>query len=231
MALEVKSTVFHAVSAKDWDKVQTRVEKIADLIFDFRFYPRKEVDRQLVKTYARALEAGSVFPSVKVGLFKGNKVIVDGFHRVESRILLKIDYVDCSVLPFQSEGELFAEAVRLNSGHGKSFTELELKASIRRLRRYKFAVDDIVGICHVPASEITLETTRPIMSVTLPSGKKVSCCAVKPGENGVHGLICLKNALFIVCNWAEKGKIPDEPFFKDLVVRARLALGKVRFNA
>jgi len=216
-------------AACDWERASVSVEKISDLKIDWRLYPRTQVDQAVVENYARALQAGSKFPYVKIGLFAGRKIVVDGLHRIRSRELLKIDYVDCSIIQFQSEAELFAEAVRQNSGHGKGFSESELQANIRRLRRYKFATTDIVAICHVPASEITNEITRPILNVTLPSGKKLPCASVQPGENGVHGLICLKNALLITCNWAESQKIPDEPLFRELVGRAREALGKVRF--
>lgn len=211
----------------DWDKVHLRIEKIADLVMDWRLYPRKEVDHNVVNNYANAMLAGSAFPSVKIGIFSGKKIIVDGVHRVSARKQLKIEYIGCAVMNFDSEAMLFAEAVRLNSGHGKSFTEVELDANIRKLKKYKFDVNEIQSIVHVPASEITRETTRPITTVTLPSGKKMSCTEIKPGENGVEGLICLKNALFIVCNWAESNKIPDEPPFKELAVRIRLALGKL----
>jgi hypothetical protein len=214
--------------AKDWDKAPVKVEKIADLLFDWNIYPRKEVDNQVVRSYAKALQSGSIFPPIKVGSFNGQKIVVDGFHRAHSRILLKIDYIDCAILPFQSEAELFAEAVRLNSSHGKTFTDIEIRASIRRLQRYKFDVKDIVAIVHMPASIISRESTKPITTITLPSGKKLQCVKVKPGQHGVHGLICLKNALIIVCNWAEKQKIPDEPPFKELVARAREALRKVQ---
>lgn len=218
------------VKARNWDKAPVSLEKIRDLLVDLRLYPRKEVDQVVVENYARALRAGASFPYVKVGVLAGKKIIVDGVHRIRSRELLKIDYVQCSILQFQSEGELFAEAVRLNSSHGKAFCEAELKANVKRLQRYKFDTNDIVAICHIPASEITRETTKPITSVTLPSGKKLSCSKIKPGEHGVYGLICLKNALIIVCNWAQQHKIPDEPPFKELVVRARVALRKVRFD-
>jgi hypothetical protein len=216
-------------SAKDWNKAQIKVEKIADLVLDWRLYPRKEIDQQVVETYAKALQAGSVFPSVKVALFRGRKILIDGFHRVSSRKLLNIDYIDCSILSFQSEAEMFAEAVWLNSSHGKSFTRAELKANIRRLKRYKINVNDIVSICHVPASEIIREMKQPITSVTSPSGKRIPCTQVKPGEKGIHGLLCLKGALMIVCNWAELHKIPtDEPVITELVIRARNALRKVQ---
>jgi len=215
--------------AKDWDKAPVCLEKIHDLVFDWHLYPRKEVDETVVQNYARALRAGANFPYIKVGLLDGKKIIVDGLHRVRSREFLKIDYVECAILEFQSEAELFAEAVRLNSSHGKGFCEAELKANIRRLKRYKIDVNDIVAICHVPASEITREMTRPITTVTLPSGKKIPCTQVKPGEKGIHGLLCLKGALMIVCNWAESRKIPtDEPVITELVIRTREALRKVQ---
>jgi plasmid stabilization system protein ParE len=221
----------YSYPGKDWDKAPAKLEKIADLLFDWSIYPRKEVDNQVVRAYAKALQTGSIFPPIKVGLFKGQKIVIDGFHRAHSRILLKMPYIECKEEHFESEAELFAEAVRLNSSHGKTFTEIEVKANIRRLRRYNFEVKDIVSIVHIPASAIRQESTKPITILTLPSGKKLSCVKVNPGEHGVHGLICLKNALIIVSNWAEEQKIPDEPPFKELVARAREALQKVRCNA
>lgn len=87
-----------------------------------------------------------------------------------------------------------------------------------------------MAICHVPASEIVNEAKKPILTLTLPSGKRIPCSKVKPGEHGVHGLLCLKNALLIVCRWAEANKIPDDPYIKALAIRAREALSKVQFN-
>jgi len=215
--------------AKDWDRAPVSLEKIQNLVMDWRLYPRKEVDQTVVRNYARALQAGANFPYIKVGVLNGRKIIVDGVHRVRSRELLNIDYIECAILKFNGEAELFAEAVRWNSSHGKGLCEDELQASIKRLQRYKFDPNDIVTICHVPASEILSEMTRPITSVTLPSGKRVPCTKVKPGEAGIHGLLCLKSALMIVCNWAELNKIPtDEPVIRDLVARVRAALKKVQ---
>lgn len=230
---QVESQVLTRSLPKDWDKAPVHLEKISDLVMEWRLYPRSEIDHVVVGNYARALQAGANFPYVKIGLLAGRKIIVDGVHRIRSRELLKMDYVECAILQFESKAQLFGEAVRLNSHHGKGFCEAEVKATIKRLQRYKFDVDDIVTICSVPASEITLETTRPITTVTSPSGKKLDCTDskyAKPGENGVRGLICLKQALLIVCNWSESHKIPDEAPFRELVGRAREALGKVHFH-
>lgn len=104
---------------KDWEGAPLRLEKIDDLVLDWRLYPRKEVDMSVVQRYAMALQAGANFPPIKVGIFNGKKIIVDGVHRVRSRQLLKIPYIEALILKFDSEAELFAEAVRLNSVHGK----------------------------------------------------------------------------------------------------------------
>jgi len=224
------------LSQKDWDRAPVRIEKISDLTFDWSLYPRKEIDHtEVVRNYARALDAGCVFPTVKIGLFRGKKIIVDGVHRVSARKLKKIDYVDCSELPFENEAELFAEAVRLNAGHGKSFTETELKANIRRLQKFKFSVKDIQAITSVPASEIYRESAAPIITLTAPGGRKIHCNIQKVDCNGqpsTHELIQFKNALMLIRDVARKGCIPmDDPYFKALVTQALSALRKVRFNA
>ncbi len=220
--------VRNAVSSlANWDKIPIRVLKIEDLVFDWRFYPRSEVDDKVVKSYAKALQAGSVFPPVKIAVFAGKNIIVDGVHRVESRKLLKIEYADCAVHHFDSEGAMFAEAVKLNSSHGKSFSQAEIRASIRTLKRYNFSVSDIVAFTHVPAAEIQCERTKPVTVVTAPRGRKIDC---QKGE--VAELLRFKNALVLCCSWAEQHRIPtDNPGLQKLVVRCRLALGKVRFNA
>jgi len=233
--MQKKDTENNGWTPKDWNKAQTRVEKIADLTFDMRLYPRKEIDRARVRAYAKALQAGSRFPSLKIGLFDEEKIVVDGFHRAESRILLKIDYADCSILPFQSEAELFAEAVWLNSGHGKNFTEPELKANVKRLKRYKFDAKDIVTLTHIPAAEIQRETSKPITTLTSPIGKKKIIDAtikeiIEGTDAEIKEVLKLKNALLLVCRWAESGHIPNHPGMKAIVARVRSALEKVEFD-
>ena len=223
-----------ACIAKDWDHAPVKVEKISDLVLDWSLYPRKEVDQQVVGAYAKALDAGSVFPTLKVGLFRGRKIVLDGFHRLGSRKLKKIDYADCSELPFTSEAEMFAEAVRLNSGHGKGFSEVELKDNIARLKKFKFDVKDIVALVHVPAAEIYRESAAPIVTLTAPCGKKFHVDSksgkVQPGLSG-RELVELKGALVRFCSLAESGRFPlDDPVIKELVNRAHLDFERLRFH-
>jgi hypothetical protein len=211
------------------------VLKIADLIMDWKLYPRKEIDHVVAEKYAAAMRTGSVFPPIRIGLLNGKSIIVDGVHRVTARKLLNIEYMDAVVERFDSEADLFAEAVRLNAGHGKTFTDVELRENIKRLQKYKFSVKDIQTIVSVPASEIYKESAAPIVTLATPSGKKIHCNVQKvdcAGQPDVRELIQFKQALQLIRDVAQKGCIPkDDPYFKSLVTECRLALGKVRFNA
>ena len=103
----------------DWSSAPVRLEKIDELVFDWKLYPRKSIDYSIVHRYAKALKAGAVFPPIKVGLLNGMKIIVDGVHRVKAHQDLGIDHIRSVSLPFKSEAELFAEAVKCNSDHGR----------------------------------------------------------------------------------------------------------------
>jgi hypothetical protein len=223
-------TVVFAV--KDWAKAPVVMENIDDLVLDLNLYPRKEIDNKTVENYVRALKAGCTFPNIRVGLLKGEKIIADGVHRVRSHKRVKIEYIACAELPFTSEAELFAEAVRLNSDHGKGFTDEDLKWSIKRLQKFKFRVSDIVALVHVPASEIYREAAAPIAFLTSPAGKKIQCTSSCNKQPDIRELIAFKNALMLIHDVAQKGCIPaDDALFKNLVLQCRLALGRVRFNA
>jgi len=210
----------------DWDRAPVRVEKTNDLVLDWKIYPRKHIDYSIVHRYAKALRAGSVFPPVKIGLLAGKKIVVDGVHRIESRRVLNIDYIDCAILPFESEAELFVEAVKCNSNHGRPFRHEDIRANIRRLKEYKFDVKDIVALTHVPASEIYREADAPIRVLKAPCGKNVYCNR----EPDVREIIQFKKALMLIRDVARSGCIPDDVLFRDLVRQCREALGKVRFS-
>jgi len=202
--------------------------KIKDLTFDWRLYPRFEMDVAVVARYAAAMRCGVEFPPVRVGVFKGQNIVVDGLHRIRAREQLEIDYVDAVVRVFESEAALFAECVSLNSAHGKGFTGAELKANIRRLERYEFNVDEIVALTHVPASEFRREHALPFLVLTSPSGKKISV-GHTPDPND---LVEFKNALKVCARWAESRMIPIENAETlASVLQCFLGFGKVLSNA
>lgn len=216
---------------KNWDEAPVSIEKISDLVFKRGFYPRKQVDQATVDNYARALESGAIFPPIKVGLYQGKKIVVDGFHRVAARQRFLKDTVNAAILPFDSEAELFAEAIRLNSTHGKAFTEAELKANIKRLQQYKFSIKEVTALLHFPTNEIRKEFKKPIVAITGPSGRRISFFrdlkTVEPDQNDKIKVIQLRDSLKLCNRWAESGRIPINAEMMALVIRLHLALGKV----
>lgn len=209
---------------KDWDRAPVVLEKLSDLVLEKRLYPRKGVDQKQVQNYARAMRAGAKFPTLKVALFRGQKWLVDGFHRHGAYCLNKEGFANCSELPFSGEGELFAEAVRLNAGHGKGFTERELKSNVKRLWKFKFKVDEIQSLVSVPAVEVRRISSKPIERVFGPNGRSTAVSADAALKE-------FRSALVLCRRWAETGKVPlKDPAVKQLVVDCRLALGRVKFE-
>jgi hypothetical protein len=216
------------LTVHDWDRAPVSVENLDDLVLDWDVYPRKSVDSSVAHRYALAYKAGSVFPPVKIGLFDGKKIIIDGAHRIGSRREMDLDHVDCAVLPFETKAELFAEAVKWNSDHGRPFEREEVKANIKRLKEFKFDVKDIVALTHVPASEIYREAAAAITVIRAPCGRKIYCNGT--GQPDYRELIEFKRALQTIRDVAGSGCIPDDALFRDLVRQCRDALGKVKFN-
>lgn len=98
---------------------------LSALIEDLSLYPRATVFDGHVGDLEDAIRAGVELPPIIID--KKSKRIVDGFHR--RRALKKVhgpDYVvDVEVRSYASEAELFIDAVRLNSGHGRRMSTFD----------------------------------------------------------------------------------------------------------
>jgi hypothetical protein len=97
----------------------TKNFKLCDLIEDFTLYPRQGVDSTNVIAIADILTAGGTVPPPTVD--KKTLRISDGFHRTRAyRRVFEADYkILCEVVDYATEAELFLDAIRRNSGHGK----------------------------------------------------------------------------------------------------------------
>lgn len=236
-------------SPKDWDHAPVRLEKILDIVWRWDLYPRSRikggegirghvvnkeyyVDITVAKRYATAMQASAKFPPIRLGLFKGQKILIDGMHRITARELINEQYIEAKILPFDDEGQLFAEAIIANSSHGKTLSRVDLKLDIRRLRsRYKMSIRDIESICHVPASIIQKRIAH-VTSIVGPGGKKY--CNVKEtncnGTPKTSELAEFKNALMLIRDVAQKGCVPDNEYFHKLTEQTRKALEEMHFN-
>lgn len=210
----------------DWDEIPISIEDLEELVFDRKLYPRKDIDYSVIHRYAKALKSGSTFPPIKVGLLHGKKIIVDGVHRVRSRESLEMEQIECRIRPFESEGELFAEAIKWNIDHGRPFRAEDIRANITRLKRYDFSIEDIRSLLHVPASDIYRETTKSVTAIKAPCGRKIYC----NGKPDYKELIRFKKALMLIRDVGRTGCIPNEEPFTSLMRQCREVLGRLKSN-
>ncbi len=96
-----------------------------ELVEDFTFYPRLQVDDVYVGRLAEAIRAGETLPPPVVA--RGRMVIVDGFHRVRAHRRVLGDTVPIRVFlkDYPDDRAIFLDAVRLNAAHGKRLAPAE----------------------------------------------------------------------------------------------------------
>ncbi len=98
--------------------------QLTDLVLDFDFYPRAEVDPQHVHYIYEAILAGVQLPAIIVD--KKSKRIVDGFHRYRAYVRADEDAkVDIVFKSYKTDMEMFLDAMRYNAGHGRSLTKFD----------------------------------------------------------------------------------------------------------
>jgi len=93
---------------------------INKLLLDYNFYPRNSIDSYHVSEMVEAMNAGTVFPPIVFD--KKTSKVVDGFHRISAFRKLKIQEVEAIGKKYKNEGDLFLDAVRYNSSHGRNLT-------------------------------------------------------------------------------------------------------------
>lgn len=151
-------------------KPKIQVFKIEELILDPKLYPRMKVGFLTAYQYSQAMKAGAVFPPIIVGLYKGKKYVVDGWHRVEAKKLLGEEYIQGIAKKYSSWKEMFVEAVKLNSKHGRPLSVQEKAKIIHKLSKMGFKPQEISEIVHVPVDKIERFKARVIIG---PNGKPV----------------------------------------------------------
>jgi len=156
-------------------KLEMEKVKLSILVMDFDLYPRNDISASQVNALCDAIEMGDPIPPILAD--KKSKRIVDGFHRFKAYTKLKKETVEVVWKTYHNEGELFADAVRLNSTHGRPFDPYDRQRCVQRLLGYKIKPEAISEIVRIPLARID-EITRGFASTT--SGKEV---VVK------HGLI------------------------------------------
>jgi ParB-like nuclease domain len=86
---------------------------LSQLVYDEQIYPRQDVNEQHVRTLQQAIEGGHDLPPIVVD--KASNRIIDGVHRWQATTRLGRDQILVEFRSYNSEAELFKDAVLLNS--------------------------------------------------------------------------------------------------------------------
>jgi hypothetical protein len=121
---------------------QTKV-KASKLVLDYTLYPREQIQSYHVGQIAEALEAGTVLPPIVVD--RKSQRITDGFHRVKAyrKVFGKDAQIPAVFKDYESEAEMFADAIVLNAAHGKNLTPYDRARCIARAEELNMAPDEV----------------------------------------------------------------------------------------
>lgn len=118
---------------------------LAELVFDYDLYPRSEIDTQHVSYLGEAMDAGAEFPPI-VGCAK-TKRISDGFHRATlyKKRMKPDDKIEFVAKQYANDAELFADAIRYNSGHGRRLTTHDKTRCLILAEKIGLRVEDVAS--------------------------------------------------------------------------------------
>lgn len=105
---------------------------LGNIIVDETIYPRASVNALHVKRLQDAIDAGAELPPIIVE--RSTNRLVDGRHRYGAYTAKEIAEIACEFRVYDSEADLFADAIRLNAEHGIPLTYYDVRLSILRLR-------------------------------------------------------------------------------------------------
>jgi len=112
---------------KNENKKAVVVKKISDIKINEELYPRREVDEELIQTYAENLE---VLPPININQ---DDILIDGLTRLSAHKRAEKTEIKCIVEHTKNEEEIYRRAVELNASHGKQLTRREKKDVALRL--------------------------------------------------------------------------------------------------
>jgi hypothetical protein len=143
--------------------------KAAEIVLDYNLYPRHKIDGTHVLHIRSALRAGEELPPVVVD--KSSRRATDGFHRITAALKEFGDdaTIKALVKDYGSEGEMFEDAISMNSGHGSNLTPFDRVRCITLAEEFKIDLDSLAVALRMPAEEIQkLQITRTAKSRTSP---------------------------------------------------------------
>lgn len=139
--------------------------KIGELVVDFNLYPRTTVDMVQVG-YLKEAEAAKrpIDPIVICGK---SRRIVDGVHRhkMYSALYDQDHLIDVIENRYRNEAEILAEAIRLNSSHGKMLSRCDRVHCLLLAEKVSLSIDEAAK-----AMAMTVETLTTLRADRVATG-------------------------------------------------------------
>jgi hypothetical protein len=159
---------------------------ISDLKFDESIYPRQNVDDHHIKQMLDAIEGGITLPPIIVE--RKSKRIVDGVHRYHAALRRGEKRIDCVLKSYDSEVDLFREAVMLNTGVGlKLGTDDTLKV-ITIGERLKLKEVDLCGMLRTSIAHLrTIKVRFGTLEETIKGVKQLRKIPLKGSTRHLAG--------------------------------------------
>src|SRR5262245_28255480 len=108
--------------------------ELSKIVRDKTIYPRNGISDVHVGRLVSALKTGVTFPPLTLEA-KSHR-LVDGWHRYDAYQRQGVTKVDVEQRVYNSEADLFADAVRLNAQHGEPLDQYSIRSAIIKLTAY-----------------------------------------------------------------------------------------------
>ena len=117
--------------------------KIDEIKLIKELYPRFEADNYTVNQYRQSIE---MLPPILVAR---NNVLVDGYHRLLAHKLEGYKEISAEVFDSENEKEIWLEAIKRNSTHGRQLSIEEKTALAPKLYKLGISTKDIMDFLAV----------------------------------------------------------------------------------
>jgi len=123
--------------------------QVAELVLDWDFYPRHQLNTQHIASIVDAMRAGIEMPPVIVE--KKSKRLVDGWKRSRAALHVhgKTATIQAVEKRYKNDAEFYLDAVRYNKEHGEAYSNYDrIHAALKaeRLGLKKVAIAEALGM-------------------------------------------------------------------------------------
>jgi len=161
--------------------------KYATLILDADLYPRGSVDDQYIGTLAEALRSGAKLPPPVA--CAATKRIIDGAHRQKAALrVFGKDYAGEVIFKkYRSDADRFADAVRLNAGHGRRLSTYDRAHCLAIAERVELSVERLADCLSITCATLEDLRTDRTAHITSLNGRASRSVALKHTNRHLAG--------------------------------------------